>query len=44
MYELVCLSRDNLIGETICLEGDSATIQGFVYLVRTMTAFVLVLY
>jgi hypothetical protein len=38
MYELVRVSRDNLIGEIICLEGDSATIQGFVYLVPTMTA------
>ncbi|KAK2450968.1 vacuolar ATP synthase subunit A [Trifolium repens] len=28
MYELVRVSRDNLIGEIICLEGDSATIQG----------------
>lgn len=29
MYELVRVGRDNLIGEIIRLEGDSATIQGF---------------
>ena len=28
MYELVRVGRDNLIGEIIRLEGDSATIQG----------------
>ena len=30
MYELVRVGHDNLIGEIIRLEGDSATIQGFV--------------
>jgi len=29
MYELVRVGNDNLIGEIIRLEGDSATIQGF---------------
>lgn len=29
MYELVRVGHDNLIGEIIRLEGDSATIQGF---------------
>jgi V-type H+-transporting ATPase subunit A len=28
MYELVRVGHDNLIGEIIRLEGDSATIQG----------------
>lgn len=28
MYELVRVGNDNLIGEIIRLEGDSATIQG----------------
>lgn len=28
MYELVRVGKDNLIGEIIRLEGDSATIQG----------------
>lgn len=31
MYELVRVGHDNLIGEIIRLEGDSATIQGFVH-------------
>lgn len=30
MYELVRVGHDNLIGEIIRLEGDSATIQGIV--------------
>lgn len=30
MYELVRVGHDNLIGEIIRLEGDSATIQGFI--------------
>lgn len=32
MYELVRVGHDNLIGEIIRLEGDSATIQGFLLL------------
>ena len=32
MYELVRVGRDNLIGEIIRLEGDSATIQGLALL------------
>lgn len=31
MYELVRVGHDNLIGEIIRLEGDSATIQGFFF-------------
>lgn len=31
MYELVRVGNDNLIGEIIRLEGDSATIQGLLY-------------
>lgn len=31
MYELVRVGHDNLIGEIIRLEGDSATIQGFAH-------------
>jgi hypothetical protein len=31
MYELVRVGHDNLIGEIIRLEGDSATIQGIVH-------------
>lgn len=30
MYELVRVGHDNLIGEIIRLEGDSATIQGII--------------
>lgn len=33
MYELVRVGHDNLIGEIIRLEGDSATIQGTIKLV-----------
>ena len=32
MYELVRVGNDNLIGEIIRLEGDSATIQGLFFL------------
>lgn len=32
MYELVRVGHDNLIGEIIRLEGDSATIQGVLFL------------
>lgn len=32
MYELVRVGHDNLIGEIIRLEGDSATIQGYLFL------------
>lgn len=32
MYELVRVGHDNLIGEIIRLEGDSATIQGMSYM------------
>ena len=31
MYELVRVGHDNLIGEIIRLEGDSATIQGMLH-------------
>lgn len=31
MYELVRVGHDNLIGEIIRLEGDSATIQGIIF-------------
>ena len=31
MYELVRVGHDNLIGEIIRLEGDSATIQGICF-------------
>jgi len=31
MYELVRVGHDKLIGEIIRLEGDSATIQGFLF-------------
>lgn len=31
MYELVRVGHDNLIGEIIRLEGDSATIQGILF-------------
>lgn len=41
MYELVRVGHDNLIGEIIRLEGDSATIQGiylsFLYLLMTLS-------
>lgn len=33
MYELVRVGHDNLIGEIIRLEGDSATIQGILFLI-----------
>lgn len=33
MYELVRVGHDNLIGEIIRLEGDSATIQGMSFFV-----------
>lgn len=33
MYELVRVGHDNLIGEIIRLEGDSATIQGIFFLI-----------
>lgn len=32
MYELVRVGYDNLIGEIIRLEGDSATIQGIIFI------------
>jgi len=35
MYELVRVGRDNLIGEIIRLEGDSATIQGAIMKLHT---------
>ena len=38
MYELVRVGHDNLIGEIIRLEGDSATIQGFVLTVIYFTS------
>ena len=34
MYELVRVGHDNLIGEIIRLEGDSATIQGQLLLIN----------
>jgi len=35
MYELVRVGHDNLIGEIIRLEGDSATIQGAILRLHT---------
>lgn len=39
MYELVRVGHDNLIGEIIRLEGDSATIQGLCVLSSSFSPF-----
>lgn len=39
MYELVRVGHDNLIGEIIRLEGDSATIQGVYFCIKSGKSF-----